>query len=60
VTQPCILGDRYRRVISRVIDCDFGQGNEFRDPRLRQEVYKGVVAELEAMLDEHLVLHSAT
>ncbi|KAF2145964.1 uncharacterized protein K452DRAFT_242384 [Aplosporella prunicola CBS 121167] len=44
------LGARYKEIIRRCLECDFGFGNDLSKPDLQNAVYGQVVCELEGMM----------
>ncbi|KAH6605322.1 hypothetical protein Trco_007029 [Trichoderma cornu-damae] len=49
-SQPCCLGPVYQELTQKVLDCDFGHGNDLKKPRLREAIYDVVILELESMI----------
>ena len=48
-SQPCYLGPRYRDLTEKVLECNFGYGNDLKKAKLQEALYKDVVLELESM-----------
>ncbi|KAI1213157.1 uncharacterized protein F4807DRAFT_413087 [Annulohypoxylon truncatum] len=47
---PC-FGKRYKKVVSKLINCDFGLGTEdLNDPELRSAIFNDIIGELESLL----------
>lgn len=43
-------GPRYQRLTKKCLECDFGHGDDLTQPRLQQAVYKGLICELNDMI----------
>ncbi|KAK8017746.1 hypothetical protein PG993_014072 [Apiospora rasikravindrae] len=43
-------GPRYQRLTKKCLECDFGCGDDLSQPRLQQAVYKGLICELNDMI----------
>ena len=46
-----MLGPRYQRIVQKCLQCNFGFGNDLETTNLQSAVYRGVVSELETMID---------
>lgn len=49
-SQRSYLGPVYQELTQKVLDCDFGYGNDLKKPRLQEAIYETVVLELESMI----------
>lgn len=45
------LGERYQRIASKCLWCDFGSGKDLADRDLQSAIYRDVVCELQSILD---------
>ncbi|KAK3681307.1 hypothetical protein B0T22DRAFT_387822, partial [Podospora appendiculata] len=52
ISKPCQLGNDYRRLAKRVLDCDLGKGDNLRDPMLQRAFCSGVLGKLEGLIGE--------
>ncbi|KAL8377408.1 hypothetical protein RB595_008198 [Gaeumannomyces hyphopodioides] len=46
------LNRQYWELTDRLVNCDFGRGARLQSPALQDEVYRSVVCELDAIMDE--------
>ena len=49
---PLILGSKYREIVRKCLECDFGYGNDLNTSDLKSAVYGGVVCPLEEMVEK--------
>ncbi|KAM5342677.1 hypothetical protein ACJ41O_013643 [Fusarium nematophilum] len=43
---------QYFEITDKLINCDFGAGARLQNPKLQNEIYRGVVCELDCIIDE--------